>query len=240
MSKRKKTYFNWSTGKDSAMALFTTLQNNNQLEITALVTAINAHHNRVSMHGLRRELLQQQAKVLNLPLHTIELPQNPSMEVYTNKMEAMVQKLKKEGYTDCIFGDIFLEDLRQYRENQLEKLAIKSHFPLWKKDTKKLILEFIDRGFKAIVLTINANQLDQSFLGRTIDKEFIQDLPKGIDPCGENGEFHTFCYDGPLFDKAIGFEIGEKIYKTYPSPQKEKEELGFWFLDLIPTDYYKN
>ncbi|MEX0287997.1 MAG: ATP-binding protein [Flavobacteriaceae bacterium] len=235
-----KTYFNWSSGKDASLALYY-LQNEGKYKVDKLLTSINAHHNRVSMHGLRRRLLELQADALGLPLKTIELPEQPSMEDYNGMMKQTVSDLKSEGYTDCGFGDIFLEDLRSYREAQLKPHGIQCHFPLWKKNTYRLISEFIALGFKAKVICSKANVLDKSFVGRDIDMDFIKDLPSNVDPCGENGEFHTFCYDGPIFRNPIEFTVGEKIYREYKAPKEddrihENSELGFWFCDLIPAD----
>jgi len=231
LNEKQKTYFNWSTGKDSALALHY-LQQQNKLDIDLLVTTINAHHERVSMHGLRKELMYRQIESIGIPIETIELPEMPSMEDYDQIMGETVNSLKERGYTDCGFGDIFLEDLRTYREQKLE--GIKCHFPLWKIDTKKLMNEFIQQGFKAIVICLNGELLDHSFVGRELDKSFINDLPDNIDPCGENGEFHTFCYDGPIFNKPVQFEIGEKIQRHYKKPNGELDEkTGYWFLDLL-------
>ncbi len=236
---RKKTYFNWSTGKDSSLALYCAKQNQS-LSIERLVTSINSHFNRVSMHGLRRELLEEQAKSIGLPLTTIELPEQPSMEDYGRIMQKTVDDLKADQFTDCVFGDIFLEDLREYRENQLAPLEISAHFPLWKRDTRELMEDFISHGFKAVVVCIKSDLLDASFVGRELDMDFVNDLPKNVDPCGENGEFHTFCYDGPIFDYPINFEIGEKTFREYDHPKNDDDEhpevpekLGFWFCDLI-------
>ena len=225
-----KAYFNWSTGKDSALALYR-LREKNNLKIDRLLTTINSHHDRVTMHGLRRELLIRQAEAIGLPLTTIELPEQPSMKEYETIMATTVNELQENGYTDCGFGDIFLEDLRIYREKQLE--GIKCHFPLWKKDTTKLLLEFIELGFKAVVICINGELLDSSFIGRELDHSFLKDLPNNVDPCGENGEFHTFCYDGPIFSKPVTFELGEKILRKYKKPNGGvNEHTGYWFIDL--------
>lgn len=190
------------------------------------------------MHGVRRDLLEKQAHSLELPLDTIELPKEPSMEDYNLAMQKAVFKLKMEGYTHCGFGDILLEDVRLYREQQLQDLQITCLFPLWKKDTKKFIREFVALGFKAIVICIKSDVLDTSFLGRIIDERFINDLPSNVDPCGENGEFHTFCFDGPIFTKPIAFSVGEKVFKSYENPDQEgdsicNEQIGFWFCDLL-------
>ena len=226
----RKTYFNWSTGKDSALALYY-LQQQGNLKVDRLVTAINGHLDRVTMHGLKRELLLKQKDSIGLPLTTIELPEQPSMEQYNVLMAGTVNDLKKEGYKDCGFGDIFLEDLRAYREEQLK--GITCHFPLWKKNTKDLFIEFVELGFKAVVISLNGELLDASFAGRELDLEFLNDLPENVDPCGENGEFHTFCYDGPIFSKPVAFEIGEKVFKQYKKPNGEiNEKTGYWFVDL--------
>jgi uncharacterized protein (TIGR00290 family) len=238
----QKTYFNWSTGKDSALALHYLLQDKT-FSVEHLLTSINAYHDRVSMHGLRRELLLQQINALGIPHSTIELPEQPSMAAYENLMMEAVTGLQEKGFECAGFGDIFLEDLRQYREKQLAALNIKTVFPLWKKDTTTLLHELIDSGFKAILVCINSDLLDISFAGRIIDENFINDLPPGVDPCGENGEFHTFCFDGPVFKNPVPFIIGEKTYREYKAPgnakddppSTQKNDIGFWFCDLLPV-----
>jgi uncharacterized protein (TIGR00290 family) len=237
--KSKKTYFNWSSGKDASLALYY-LQQNDTLDVSKLITSINSHHDRVSMHGLRRELLEKQAQSVGIPLTTIELPQEPSMEEYAIIMEKAVADLKAQNYTNCGFGDIHIEDLREYREKQLAPFKIKCHFPLWKRDTREIIEDFIRLGFKAVVICIKSELLDESFVGREINASFIADLPENVDPCGENGEFHTFCYDGPIFKETIDFEIGEKVLREYNRPKGDgdhpdtSEKIGFWFCDLVP------
>jgi uncharacterized protein (TIGR00290 family) len=241
---RLKTYFNWSTGKDSALALHYLLQDKNY-SIEHLLTSVNAHHDRVSMHGLRRELLQQQINALGITNSTIELPEQPNMAEYETVMKETVAGLRQQGFNYAAFGDIFLEDLKIYREKQLSAFNIRAVFPLWKKDTKQLLNEFIELGFKAILVCTNAALLDESFAGRIIDKDFIKDLPANVDACGENGEFHTFCFDGPIFKNPIRFAIGEKIYREYKTPENkedncftptQKTNMGFWFCDLLPID----
>jgi uncharacterized protein (TIGR00290 family) len=154
------------------------------------------------------------------------------MAEYDGLMEETVEELRKEGFTHAGFGDIFLEDLRAYREKQLNNLGIKSVFPLWKRDTTQLIHEFINLGFKAIVICASDDLLGDNFVGTEIDKNFFESLPFGVDPCGENGEFHTFCYDGPIFSEPIKFTIGEKLLREYDKPNGEGKT-GFWFLDLV-------
>ena len=232
----KKTYLNWSSGKDASFALYEAQKEGN-LEVTKLLTSINGHHDRVSMHGLRKQLLFKQAEALGIPLKIVSLPEEPSMEDYSKLMGEAVSELKNEGFADCIFGDIFLEDLRAYREKQLEEVGIRCHFPLWKKNTKELLLNFLDQGFKAITVCVNGELLDESFVGREVDESFLKDLPNNVDPCGENGEFHTFCYDGPIFKHPVKFEVGDKIFREYKAPKKDEQhsnekKMGFWFCDL--------
>lgn len=229
-----KTYFNWSSGKDSALALHYLLNDKNY-NIGHLLTSVNSFHDRVSMHGLRRSLLEQQIRSLGIAYSTIELPEQPSMLEYETAMKGKLAQLKEQGFECAAFGDIFLEDLKQYREQQLALMGISAVFPLWQRNTKDLLNEFIGLGFKAILVCINASLLELSFAGRIIDASFINDLPEKVDPCGENGEFHTFCFDGPVFKQPVPFTVGEKIYREYPSPENDqKNNMGFWFCDLIP------
>ncbi|WP_406683138.1 adenine nucleotide alpha hydrolase [Seonamhaeicola sp. MEBiC1930] len=234
------TYFNWSSGKDSALALYHLLQDKNYT-VKELITTVNSHYNRVSMHGLRNELLVAQTDALGIKSSFIELPEMPDMATYETIMSATVSRLKSEGFTHTAFGDIFLEDLRQYRENQLAKQGFKAVFPIWKRDTKALLNEFLDLGFRTIVVCANSKYFDEDFVGTVIDKTFIENLPEGVDPCGENGEFHTFCFDGPLFKNPIDFTIGEKVYREYNNPntddnvcKSDSDKYGVWYCDLIP------
>lgn len=234
-----KTYFNWSSGKDSALALHH-LSQNPDYKIEKLVTSINANNNRISMHGLRRTILNEQVQAIGLPFQSIEMPENITMEEYGKIMGDATDLLKKEGYTTAAFGDIFLEDLKEYREKKLKEVGLNAVFPLWKRNTKEVIHEFIELGFKSIVVSINSELLDKSFVGRMIDHNFIDQLPENVDPCGENGEFHTFCFDGPIFSKPVPFEIGEKVYHEYPAPNEDVKTIGFWFCDLIPRNSFEN
>lgn len=233
---KSKALFNWSSGKDSALALYKILKED-QFEVTSLLTSINKEFQRISMHGVHVSLLEKQAESLGFPLIKMELPKEPSMEEYRDLMTKTMNTIKSQGVTHSIFGDIFLEDLRKYREEQLQSIGMEAVFPLWKNDTTELIHEFLHLGFKTIVTCVNETYLDKSFAGRIIDKNFIKDLPKNVDPCGENGEFHTFTFDGPIFKTPIDFEIGETVKKTYPKPksddQEENGEYVFWFCDLI-------
>ena len=243
---KNKALFNWSSGKDSALALYRILKDS-EFEISCLLTSVNQQFQRISMHGVRVALLQQQALSIGLPLEIMQIPEMPTMEVYEKVMEETMQKLKNLGVTHSIFGDIFLEDLRKYREDKLAEIEFKAVFPLWKIPTQDLIQEFITLGFKTIVVCVNERYLDKSFVGRVIDQDFINDLPGNVDVCGENGEFHTFTFDGPIFSKPIEFELGEIVYRKYEKPEKEDSsdtacdtnatdafDFGFWYCDLLP------
>lgn len=212
-----KAYMNWSGGKDASLALHRVLQSR-EYPVGCLLTNINAHHDRVSMHGVRRELIEAQARSIGIPLQTVELPEQPSMAEYETEVENKLLQLKAEGYTDSVFGDIYLEDLRAYREHQLTTLGLQARFPIWQKDSRALVDAFIALGFKAVVVCVNAQQLDREFCGRTIDEGFLRDLPPDVDPCGENGEFHSFVYAGPLFNRPVAFEKGEIVYREYKAP----------------------
>ncbi len=233
---KPKAVFNWSSGKDSALALYK-IQQENKTEITTLLTSINKEFQRISMHGVHVSLLEKQAENMGLPLIKMELPKEPSMEEYRDIMSKTISDIQAMGITQSVFGDIFLEDLRKYREDQLKAIGMEAVFPLWKQNTTDLIHEFLDLGFKTIVTCVNETYLDKSFAGRIIDQDFINDLPKNVDPCGENGEFHTFTFDGPVFKTPVSFEIGETVKKTYPKPKSGPEdedgEYVFWFCDLI-------
>lgn len=241
----KKAYFNWSSGKDSALALYT-IQQQKEFEVVKLITNVNEDYQRVSMHGLHEDLLEAQVESIGLPLEKIQFPANVTMDLYSEKMKAKTTELKAEGLNYAVFGDIFLEDLKAYRDKKLAEVAIEGIYPLWKRDTKALLQEFLDLGFKAITVCVNAKLLGEEFVGRVIDEQFIKDLPTNVDVCGENGEFHTFVFDGPIFKKSIDFRIGEKVLKSYTlndddydnchqtSTKKTTKnyDSSFWYCDL--------
>ncbi len=161
------------------------------------------------------------------------------MEEYEEIMSKKISDLKEHGYTHTAFGDIFLEDLRSYREHHFNKLGIVAKFPLWKKNTRTLIKDFLAIGFKAVVVAAKAEYFDETFVGKEIDHNFLNELPQGVDPCGENGEFHTFCFDGPLFSSPVSFEVGKKVFREYDAPNHSNDagcpdKMGFWFCDLLP------
>ncbi|MCA6438425.1 MAG: diphthine--ammonia ligase [Chitinophagaceae bacterium] len=239
-----KSYFNWSGGKDSALALYHALQNP-EYSIEKLITSVNSTYDRISMHGIRSSLLETQASALNIPLEKLLMTDQPTMAQYNSAMAKLTKDLNNDGFTHAVFGDIFLEDLRKYREDRLAEQGLAAYFPLWKRDTTELIHEFIDLGFQTITVCVKASLLDESFVGRIIDRDFLKDLPSGVDPCGENGEFHTFVFDGPIFKKPIPYLIGEKVYREYNAPKSKEDscsfndkpatkEMGFWFCDLLP------
>jgi uncharacterized protein (TIGR00290 family) len=213
--------FCWSGGKDSAMALHTLLQQSD-VHITALLTTVTETYNRISMHGVRRELLHQQAQSLSLPLHEVLIPPQCVNPIYEARMEEALRIYKDQGVRKVAFGDIFLEDLRAYREKNLARIGLTAVFPIWKRDTRELIRSFHANKFRAIAVCIDPKILDPTFAGRELDASFFRDLPPQADPCGENGEFHTFVFDGPIFHSPIHVRAGEIVNRD-----------GFIFCDLL-------
>ncbi len=228
-----KAIFNWSGGKDSALALYKCLSDP-KIEISSLLTSVNREVERISMHGVRMSLLEEQVRCLGLPLSILSLPNEVSMDTYDALMHETLKKHVNSGVTHSVFGDIFLEDLKKYREDRLKQAGLKGLFPLWKMDTSELIYEFLDRGFKTIVVAIDGSKLDKSFAGRVLDKDFLKDLPPNVDPCGENGEFHTFVYEGPIFKETVHFEKGEVVAKKYALSKESDEKVTYYFQDLAP------
>lgn len=229
-----KAFFNWSGGKDSALCLHSVLLEK-KYDICFLFTTLNGANRRVSMHGVAEDLLDLQAKSIGLPLKKAYLPEFPSMQEYEEVISSFIMEAKAENINTAIFGDIFLEDLRKYREKQLSTIGFNAVFPLWKKQTSELAIDFIEKGFKAIIVSVDSRYLDKSFAGRMFDHSFLSNLPKNVDPCGENGEFHSFVFDGPIFSKPIPFKKGDIVYKEYKSHSEENtnENIGFWYCDLI-------
>ena len=235
-----KAFCNWSGGKDSALACYYAMQDN-QYSVEKLVTNIEHDSQRISMHGVTETLLDLQSAAMGISLQKLRFPSQPSMHDYETIVTGSLQSLKNEAYTHNIFGDIFLEDLKRYRETSLKTYGIKAVFPLWKKDTRILLQSFLDLGFKTVVVCLDASKLDKSFAGRIIDNNFIKDLPAGVDPCGENGEFHTFVFDGPIFKSPVSYSLGAQYFKELKAPanlSKEStssnEKMGFWFRDIHP------
>lgn len=225
-----KAIFNWSGGKDSALALYK-IQIEKKIEVSSLLTTLNKKNKRVSGHGIRESLLDLQSKNMSIPINKIFLPDDVSNEAYEKMMKEYWEKKKNEGINYCISGDIFLEDVKEYREKQLSMMDIQSVFPLWKMNSNDVLKEFIDLGFKSIVVCINEKYLDSSFVGRIINADFVADLPPNIDPCGENGEYHSFVFDGPIFKKPIDFKVNDKIY-IFKEYKEHNYSGGFWNIEL--------
>jgi uncharacterized protein (TIGR00290 family) len=244
--KKEKIIFCWSGGKDSALALNRILRDD-RYEVVALLTTCNEHFQRVSMHGVRVELLEQQTAAIGLPLEKVFVSQRSSNEEYEQKMSACLLAHQALGVTACAFGDIFLEDLRRWREENLAKIGLLGIFPLWKNDTRELIREFFALGFGTVICCVNDAYLGEDAAGRKIDGDFIASLPAEVDPCGENGEFHSFAYAGPIFKQPVQFAVGEKVYRpieqthstdansSHVCPTGRRQTKGFWFCDLLPV-----
>lgn len=220
---KAKALLSWSSGKDSARALHT-LRLRNEVEVVGLVTTFNEAFGRVAMHGVRLELAQAQADAARLPLWSVPLPWPCSNNEYEFRMRDVFTKAKEEGISVFAFGDLFLEDIRDYRIRQLAGTGIEPLFPIWgrRDTTPALAREMIASGLRATLTCVDSRQLSPTFAGREFDLEFLADLPASVDPCGENGEFHTFCHTGPIFERPIPVKVGEGV-----------ERDGFWFADLI-------
>jgi uncharacterized protein (TIGR00290 family) len=204
----------WSGGKDSALALRAVLADP-ALEVEALLTTVTREYDRISVHGVRRSLLHAQVRALGLPLAEMEIPASCDNATYEAALADALRAVRTRnvGVNRCVFGDLFLEDVRRYREERLAPLGMQPIFPLWGRDTSQLAREFIDHGFRAVIVCVDTTLLDASFSGREYDSSFLAELPPGVDPCGENGEFHTFVYDGPLFRERVDFSIGETVVR---------------------------
>jgi uncharacterized protein (TIGR00290 family) len=213
--------FCWSGGKDSAMALHMLLEQD-QFRVVALLTTVTEGYDRISMHGVRRELLERQAQSIGLPLHEVRIPPQCVNPIYEARMEEALRFHLERGVQKVAFGDIFLEDLRAYREKNLARVGMTALFPIWKRDTRDLIRSFHANRFRAIAVCVDPKVLDPTFAGRELDESFFRDLPPYADPCGENGEFHTFVLDGPIFQSPIPVRTGEIVNRD-----------GFVFCDLL-------
>ncbi len=220
---KERILLSWSGGKDSCMALHE-IQKSNGYEIV-LLTTVTEGYDRISMHGVRRALLERQAESLGLHLVKVYIPKKSTQEEYELRMKEVLTKHQNEGANSVAFGDIFLEDLRRYREENLYRIGMRGIFPIWRKNTSELIRRFIDLGFKAVVTCVDPKALDPSFAGRVIDDDFISQLPVHVDPCGENGEFHSFVFDGPIFEREVKFSLGEVVLRD-----------SFYFCDLLPDE----
>ena len=244
---KEKIVFCWSGGKDSALAL-NRLRRDDRYQIVSLLTTCNEHFQRVSMHGVRLELLERQAESIGLPLEKIFVSQRGSNEEYQQKMSACLSAHQARGVAGCAFGDIFLEDLKKWRDDNLAKIGMRGVYPIWKVDSRELIREFFALGFGSVICCVNDAYLGEDAVGRNLDGEFIRTLPANVDPCGENGEFHSFAFAGPVFRQPVKFKAGEKVYRpvevTHPADSNSsyvcptagpRATKGFWFCDLLPA-----
>jgi len=224
MITREKVIVAWSGGKDSALALYEILETDTY-DVLELLTTLTQDYDRVSIHGVRRVLLEQQARSLGFPLEKMLIPKGVSDAEYESILLKSLNRHGTKGVLSVVFGDIFLEDVRKYREDVLSKVGMKGIFPLWKKGSRQLARTFIDLGFKAAITVVDSRVLDKKFVGREYDAQFLATLPANVDPCGENGEFHSFVYDGPTFCEKIFFTKGEKVLR----------EDRFYYCDLVPS-----
>jgi len=220
---KEKVIVGWSGGKDSAFALYE-IQKTEKYEVKALLTTLTQDYDRISIHGVRRELLEQQADAVEVPLEKMFINKGASNTEYEDELLKILKQQANQGVTAAVFGDIFLEDVRHYREELLSRVDLQAIFPLWKRNTRELAEVFINSGFKTFITVVDSNVLGKEFVGREYNKQFLGDLPKGVDPCGENGEFHSFVYDGPNFKKPVSFTKGEVLLR----------ENRFWYCDLLP------
>ncbi|MGA8297780.1 MAG: hypothetical protein WB770_12130 [Acidimicrobiales bacterium] len=223
MSQNARAWMSWSTGKDSTLALHLA-RTNGSLDVVALLTTLNADANRVAMHAVRRSLLEAQAAALGLPLHVVELPSPCPNEVYEEKMASAIATAVEDEVRHIVFGDIFLRDIREYREAMLEGTGISPVFPLWQRPTDALAEEMVASGVRAVITCVDPNQAPRALAGRRYDRALLDELPPGVDACGENGEFHTFVVDGPGFAHPLDVSVGEIV-----------ERDGFVFADVLPT-----
>lgn len=222
---KEKVVLAWSGGKDSAMALHALLKSN-RYEIVSLLTTVSKQYERISHHGVRVELLEQQAAALGIHLYKLYLHQvNCNFEDYEAAMKKVMLEYKEKGILTVAFGDVFLQDLREYREDNLAKVGMKGIFPIWRRDTTEIVQTFIALGFKAYLTCVDCEKLGEKFAGRPIDADLIADLPDGVDPCGENGEFHSYVYDGPIFQRSVDLSVGEVVLRDVR-----------YFADLIPAE----
>ena len=217
----QQVLMSWSGGKDSALALYQ-IQREQNYRVAALLTTMTRDYDRISMHGVRRVLLERQAESLGLPLHQILISKGATNQEYETKMEEAFSMYRESGINSVVFGDLFLQEIRDYRDQFLTRHNMRGIYPVWKRDTTQFIKEFIELGFKAVITCVDSKLLDSSFAGMLIDENFLAALPSHVDPCGENGEFHSFVFDGPVFKEAVKYSIGEKVLRE-----------DFWFSDLL-------
>ncbi|APU49496.1 ATP-binding domain-containing protein [Acinetobacter junii] len=226
----KKAVFNWSGGKDSALALYTVLQQK-QFEVVALLTTVNEETELSSMHAIPFSLLMKQAESIGIPLYPVFLPKN--LPVYEQRMLDAAQHFKAQGVEHFIFGDIYLSDVRKYREDRLHPLGIEVVEPIWNLDSTEVMQNFLDSGIRTKIIVTDASKLDRSFIGQDIDAALIERMPEDVDICGENGEYHTFAYAGALFKQTVEFEIVETRQMSYDFKLENGEEKTYHYWQAI-------
>jgi len=220
---RPKAWIAWSSGKDSAWSLHVARQKK-EVDIVGMLTTVTGDYDRVSMHAVRTALLDAQAEAVGLPLYRVTIPAKCTNEIYESKMAEAMDAAKAAGVTHMVFGDLFLEEIRNYRVANLAKVGMSANFPLWRSDTRALAREMISAGLKAYLTCIDPRKMPRDLAGHAFDDDLLGRLPSGVDPCGENGEFHTFVYGGPMFRKEIPVKIGDTV-----------EREGFVFTDVLPA-----
>lgn len=232
-------FFNWSSGKDSALALHKILQEK-RYDVRLLLTTIATPQERISMHGIRKALLLQQFAQIGIPFRIVEIPEQATMQVYDEIMNRAFDELQDLGFEAAGYGDILLEDLKNYREKQLKSFGFEAVFPLWSRPTEGVVSEFLSLGFRAVVVTANSALFSSAAAGQILTPQFFAQMPSEADICGENGEYHTFCFDGPIFQKPVLFRKGKVVLREYPAPAGTDKKnlmnngkLGFWFRDLL-------
>lgn len=213
----------WSGGKDSALAYHES-NLSEKYEIKGLLTTITEDYDRISMHGVRKELVKTQASKIGLPLHEVLIPKQATNCIYESEFGRALSNLARDEISTVLYGDFFLQDIRDYREKLGNKFGVASDFPIWGKNTSELAEQFVNQGFRAIVCCLDPRKFGKEFCGREFDNEFLSDLPKDVDPCGENGEFHTFVYDGPIFKDKVKVKVGQVVKRD-----------GFYFADILPN-----
>ena len=222
MASSPKAWLAWSSGKDSAWALHT-VRKTGEVNVVALLTTLNCDYARVAMHAVRENLVEMQAGAVGLPLVKVPIPAQCRNQDYEQAMSSVMERARAEGVFHIVFGDLFLEDIRAYREKHLAACGMKAVFPLWRKDTRLLAKEMLESGLSAYITCVDPTRLDRAFAGRRFDAELLGELPREVDPCGENGEFHTFACAGPMFRRSLPIDVGEIV-----------ERDGFVFADLLP------
>jgi uncharacterized protein (TIGR00290 family) len=220
---KEKILVSWSGGKDCALALYELLRAGD-FEIVALLTTITEDYDKVSMHGIRTALIDLQGKALGIPVEKVHLANDAANKEYEERLTKTLTRYKEQGVKSFAFGDLYLDEVRKYREKNLARIAMEAVFPLWGRDTNLIAQQFINSAFKAVVTCVDSRTLDKTFIGRSIDKQFLSELPVSVDCCGENGEYHSFVYDGPIFNQRISHQTGQVVLR----------DNRFYYLDLMP------